>query len=276
MVNYAWTEFALSEDRWHLATSIEGYERWTVVLEAIVGTTGAPVLAELAIYPRQHQVDDGTGALGWKPVGPGEEPGRNQWGIGGAERAWSGKPEDVPPGGIPARLLRRVNAGELLDLGQRRALEMAKVLAEEYDLGDTSGVQQLAAVGRARRQKTGRAGHGVAYYLEWAVRYVELVRAGSRTPIKTLAEETGEKEAFVRDTLQDARRRHHLLSDPGRGRAGGHLTEKALKLLAEKKKTQLGQSDVAEDLPGREAYPSPGTGSALKARRASAPKREDG
>jgi hypothetical protein len=54
---------------------------------------------------------------------------------------------------------------------------------------------------------------------------------GVAHPIKELAEETGERPTYVRDTITDARRRYGLLTTAGQGRAGGTLTEKARELM---------------------------------------------
>jgi hypothetical protein len=86
----------------------------------------------------------------------------------------------------------------------------------------------------AKREKPGRKGHGLDYYVGWAGRYADLVQGGDRHPIKTLAVERGLPSDYVRDTINTARRTHHLLTDPGRGRAGGQLTAKALQLIAER------------------------------------------
>jgi len=64
------------------------------------------------------------------------------------------------------------------------------------------------------------------------------VRSGVRFPIKALADEHELTVRFVRDTITDARRRHHLLTKPGQGRAGGQLTPEAHKVLAEIAKRQ--------------------------------------
>jgi hypothetical protein len=57
----------------------------------------------------------------------------------------------------------------------------------------------------------------------------------SSHPIAALAKDTGKTETYIRDTITDARRRHGLLTSPGQGKAGGTLTPKALKIIAEMK-----------------------------------------
>ena len=94
------------------------------------------------------------------------------------------------------------------------------------------------AKGMTPKARPGRKGHGIDFYLDWAVRYAEKIHAGVRHPNAVLARETGMDPNAVRDINTDARRRYGLLTEPpGRGRAGGQLTEKALALLAERRVT---------------------------------------
>jgi hypothetical protein len=62
---------------------------------------------------------------------------------------------------------------------------------------------------------------------------VEKVHGGVRQPIVALANEHNEKETYFRDTIAVARRKYHLLTPSGQGRAGGQLSPKAVQLLEE-------------------------------------------
>lgn len=168
---------------------------------------------------------------------------------------WSEIAEDVPAGGIPSRLLRAINAGQLAELAQREASERAGSLDgvagrfETAGRGDLAGhyrdelKESLGLIG-APAQRVGRRGNGIDHYLVWADRYARKTSMGVPRPIKALAadhaaEIGGAKNVtFVRDTITDARRRYGLLTSAGRGRAGGQLTEKARRLLAERAKLE--------------------------------------
>jgi hypothetical protein len=74
---------------------------------------------------------------------------------------------------------------------------------------------------------------------EYAVLADEYVRRslGSRTPVRDVATKYGLEATQVRDLLQEARRRD-LLTRPGRGRAGGTLTDRGRNALASADRTQ--------------------------------------
>jgi hypothetical protein len=93
-----------------------------------------------------------------------------------------------------------------------------------------------------RRRRPGRAGRSDSFYLAWAVGYVERLGAGSRRPVKDLAEHPPKiirgyisdgnltSEATVRDIIHQARERGLLTRSPA-GRPGGELTPKAKQIL---------------------------------------------
>ena len=150
---------------------------------------------------------------------------------------------------IPARLLRKVNPGEILDLVHEHAaaadLDGLRRYAEIYEGGALDGVlaAHIAAteVLAVPRTRPGRSGHGLEHYAVWATRYVEQIEGNERHPVAALAREhhkelgrtQAKAETYIRDTIADARRRYGLLTRPGPSRAGGLLTPKAQKILAE-------------------------------------------
>jgi hypothetical protein len=91
------------------------------------------------------------------------------------------------------------------------------------------------------KRRPGRAGRHDSFYLAWAEAYVERLAAGSRRPIKDLAERPprtirgyvsdGDRvsEATVRDFIHEARERGLLTRSP-KGRPGGELTSKAIRM----------------------------------------------
>jgi hypothetical protein len=103
-------------------------------------------------------------------------------------------------------------------------------LADEW-IAERLGDQWAKPVGRP-----GRTGRDDVHYARWAGRYVDALSASPRSPIKHLVDEakaSGEHltEAEARWYLTEARHRKLLTSAP-RGRSGGELTPKALKLLS--------------------------------------------
>jgi hypothetical protein len=82
----------------------------------------------------------------------------------------------------------------------------------------------------ARNRRPGRRGRPDVFYARLAAEYVDLLSASS-TPTKDLAERHNYSATSVRDFLNQARTRG-LLTRSQQGRAGGELTEAALKLLS--------------------------------------------
>ncbi len=225
--------------------SIDGFPGW-VVSVAIVSTPVGPVAADLSVYPWEPKVTwrREAGAV----VVNNPSPARDH-------RGWSGRVGDVPQYGLTARLLRRVNVGELVGLAQRQAHRHASVRIPALPSSVQVHILDPALAGRdwkdiledalapgraiarrlsVSRERPGRKGNGIDHYLDWAGRFVLKVEQGSRQPIAELAREHGESPNYVRDTISDARHRHGLLTRPGRGRVGGQLTDKAVKLLAQR------------------------------------------
>jgi hypothetical protein len=231
----------------HLRVVLKRHPGWAIDATIMAGVTGL-VIAELHVVPRQELKVGPLGSrTGWS-TGDFHEPPP------GREVVWSGLPADVPPGGVPARLIRALNPGQLVAIAREKARGEAATYSERAvaNVGDAYdpllstylhysaiAAGDLAETAPARRP--GRHGHGIDHYLKWAARYVEKVDAGSRSPVSDLAREFGDSEGinrqYVRDTINDARHRHHLLTNPGQGRVGGQLTEKALGLLAERAQT---------------------------------------
>ena len=230
---------------WLLAT-IEGYPEWIVRVD-LLETDRGPAIAELEVWPLQeHSAQESEGGMEhcWRRLDGTWTP--HKWAPleENARMKWSRDPADLPAGGIPARLIRKINVGELLALARRCAREEQLKASEHADLlADripewADYLSKVALAGEAlagARKRTGRRGNGIDHYLKWAVRYAEKVRAGERHPNVALAAEwsnSGITWTYVRDTITDARRRYGLLTKPGQGLAGGDLTEKALLLLS--------------------------------------------
>lgn len=166
-----------------------------------------------------------------------------------ADAAVTGFSVEREPDGpaLTAKSLQRVPYGALertaLDLASTWTAAYAKgrspdLDASEYLDGLGSGVHRLARA-FAETQYTGRRGRSLVEYAAVAARYAALVAAGSRSPIKDLANqlksETGEylSDARVRNIIFECRERCLLSAPPKAGVAGGHLTKKAKGLLGQ-------------------------------------------
>ena len=153
---------------------------------------------------------------------------------------WSEDAPDVPPEGVPSRALRALSPSVPKDRFPRFLLEIGKkypAIAKQLlgRHGVTLGTEMAS-------RRPGRTGRPDSYYLAWAEAYVERLAAGSRRPIKDLAERPPRaikgyvsdgahvSEATVRDLIHQARARDLLTPSPI-GRAGGELTPKAIRML---------------------------------------------
>jgi transposase-like protein len=118
---------------------------------------------------------------------------------------------------LSARLLRQIPLGEIeTDLRERLA---RSYYMKTYRTEETKHVQEAR-----RRRKSDR------FYVEIAEQYDEAMRSGTNQPAQQLIARHGVPEGTMYRWINAARRRG-LLSETGRGRAGGYLTEKAKKLL---------------------------------------------
>lgn len=134
----------------------------------------------------------------------------------------------LPPGGIPATVLRRIRLTDIFDEVRRQFETIADVPEEWRELH--------RAVWLDRALKTvprypGRRGRDDAFYASVAAAYVTELDRGSRRPVADVAERLGWPPGTVTQIIHEARRRRGLLTASPEGRAGGQLTAKARKLL---------------------------------------------
>jgi hypothetical protein len=136
--------------------------------------------------------------------------------------------DDIPPGGITARLLRTIKIGQL-------ASGLRQKLRQFHDEGTAGRVfDEMNWSAQSRRRPRPRYSRATdAYYLALAQDYVRLCSAGERTPVSTLAKQRKVQIVRVRSHINLARR-NGFLTDTSRGKPGGTLTEKARRVLGEK------------------------------------------
>jgi hypothetical protein len=228
----------------HLRVAIDNFPAWAVEAVVMQADTG-PCIADLRVYPLQPLESDPNGT--WFRYGSRVYTGSERPAPG---QKWSEVPSDIPGAGVPATLLRSLNTGKLIQLAQREATAEDARLTEasrrfQHQPDFSQYLERRAQSNRrfrGRPKRPGRAGNGIDHYLMWAVWYDAKVAAGVRHVNKELAKEHGRTPQYVRDTTTDARRRYGLLTKPGQGRAGGRLTEKALRLLEERQQAMTGRS----------------------------------
>ena len=221
-----------------LIATIRGFPAW-LVRAHVVAIDGLATLAELTVYPMARadlEAWQDLDRVSDPELGPTRPELLAQVVPTPRGESWSGDVQDVPSGGIVARVIRTINVGELIVQARRCAAEDASRSADgalrSPRLAPRMAIRAAQADHLVRSAtRTGRRGNGVDHYLEWACSYAALTHAGELHPIARLAKETGESVTYVRDTITDARRRYGLLTSAGRGRAGGHLTDKAFALL---------------------------------------------
>ena len=85
-----------------------------------------------------------------------------------------------------------------------------------------------------QRPRPGRKGRPDWEYALWASRYVSACEQDARRPVALLVERfPGHSDAMLRAIVYKARRRRLLTKPPQKGRAGGELTNRAVRLLKE-------------------------------------------
>jgi transposase-like protein len=171
----------------------------------------------------------------WEVAGLTVHAAKDEVGLGPVRRDPHGDPfgplpttKDVadadgprPETPVSTRLLRELPLGAMAE-------ELRRYLREH------EGTRRLdPRLARQLEASPGRRGRPDEVYAEVAAAYVDLVESGTTTsPVKALAEQYGYSVSAVNNWVAEARNRG-LLSRSPRGKAGGHLTERARQLLDE-------------------------------------------
>jgi hypothetical protein len=134
----------------------------------------------------------------------------------------------VPAGGVTARLLRVVKVGQF-------AAGLRQMLAKFYGVDAADRIfDGIGWASRPRRRKRpARLRADDRFYAELARDYVTWCQVGERKPTAALAAARGVPPEVMRSHIHLARK-NGFLTDTGRGKAGGALTEKAHRALARK------------------------------------------
>ncbi len=141
----------------------------------------------------------------------------------------------VPAGGITARLLRRVRVGQF-------AAGLRQALAENF--GSDVAARLFDGAGWARcprpRRRPARRRPDDQFYAALARDYVAWCQTGEKKPTAALAAARGVLPEQLRSQIHLARR-NGFLTETGQGKAGGELTPKAQRALAQKTSLTIGR-----------------------------------
>jgi len=131
----------------------------------------------------------------------------------------------TPQDGVTSRWLRSLTLTPLLDSARALADRVTQA-PEDQDL--RRAFQTLLE--RDLHRRTGRPGRPAADYARMAIRYEQLLKAGSRKPVADLAGELHLSRPRTRDLIKRARELG-FLTRAQRGRAGGRATALAWETL---------------------------------------------
>ena len=172
------------------------------------------VLTELKVFP--------GGMKRWR------DPKAGKW-EGQRPAAWSGDLDDVPPGGIPYRILREIRPSELADFVYAEADRLCRLVPIWWAMDLMYSLPAEPDESSDRPANT--LGTPEVELARLAARWVQKVQAGSRKPNAEIAAEDGMRTEQVRDRIHRAREKG-LLSGGHAGRVDGGLTDRARRLLA--------------------------------------------
>lgn len=200
--------------------SVPNHPEWSVAYFMTL-REGELVLGEVRIYPESPpRADDlkvdAITAPGWEA--------HEQL----SPLLWSTRGDDVPFGGLTARILRQIRLQTGFPGGVFAQLD--------EQLGLTRQPYRVAADKKAP-PRPGRRGRADEFYLPFIQAYLAAVTKRSSRPVQDAASRLGYPPSYVRDLLNDARERD-LLTRPPPGRAGGRLTPKGEELLKSTKGTR--------------------------------------
>lgn len=204
-------EIPKREQAWFV-DELPGSDEHVVATRIEPDVEGRLVAVEVRIFPRAW-LDDGVGA----------------WGL------FRSAPHAVE--GLTSTKVRRALVGSavkdarrIVDAFAAKYPEWTFLLRVLNEWG-WDGKARAQEASRDLSRRPGRRGRSDLNYLPIAVRYAELVAAGDPTPVKTMAAEN-EGRPGMTDLVRRCRERG-LLTKGNQGRAGGALTDKALRLLEE-------------------------------------------
>jgi hypothetical protein len=188
---------------------------WIAAYRLTADERGLMVIAEVRVFPKEPSAL-ASDELEIEVLHEGEhQSAASQRALG----SWSGEPKSVPAGGFRVATLRKMHPAKARTYAFTRS--RAIPLPDSFD--------QLSV----KPDKGKRLPRNDRRLAEVAVLYSGACAAGSTSPHDDLAPRLKYSSDYIRCTLvPEARRRGFLTEAPGRGRAGGEATAKALALVA--------------------------------------------
>ncbi len=200
-------------------------DAWIVALRLTV-QDGQPVIAEARIFPNDPSDPDFPSDLPGLPAGIGDRAMRGEWTPNG---------NAVPRGGLTTRMIRRVHTGDLSGTIAKKLRHINEAFRPVGD--DTPSIVELAGgpgwdavVHRAQQQPAGLFRD--QRLAMTAALYVDACQQDPRHANRQVAEQLAIPVEHVRDRIYAARVAGLLTAGPGKGRAGGRLTDEAQEILA--------------------------------------------
>jgi hypothetical protein len=146
---------------------------------------------------------------------------------------WSEEPGAVVPGGLHARDLR-FTFGTWRNHSREILKQLKNSMGEEAFVAIFGSREiPLVAIEQLGEHPSRRKRWNDYEYAGLAARYAEIAETGERSAIKILADEIGLSRARTRDLVYEARNRG-FLTPTTQGIAGGRLTDRALRILADR------------------------------------------
>ena len=207
------------DDEWRLHGVVHVYGQagdWTIFAAVVPARQFA--IVELRILPAEWVDTRSDPEYGFRELrAPTEDNARG---------AWSGRPANAPRGGIPTRTLRAIRETDIRNAAREWVVEHALTGGADDPVWHRVAEAVLRDDLTSRRLTPDQRLAGVA------ANYVALIEAGEHRPNAVLAERYDRTPSWVAQEVYRARQRGLL--EPrkvNRGRAAGHLTDKAKQIL---------------------------------------------
>jgi len=193
----------------------------------LVPQDGRPVLAELRIFHRDDDVEVFMS-------------GRDQRLTDVEAGEWlaetKGFEAPVPPGGLTARMVKKVRPGDFI-ADATEVMRMMELNWNEALVHADGGILRrygfTREAPRAKERRGRPPAHDDSWYADLAQDYTRIIESGNaRSPVKQLAKERGYTPNSMSRLINRARDRG-MLKGSHPGKAGGQLTDLAVHLLKE-------------------------------------------
>ena len=204
------------------AAELIGETGWKVAYR-LVPVNGRPVVAELRVLPAGDRfTQPGDSVEGWQVNPVVDEAGQLPQEV-----------IDLVGNGLPRSVLDQVRVTTLFTIWAPAARRWIRAQwTQNRDLYERLGFNFEILDAQPRRQRQHRGENPLLYYARIAETYVLAVEAGY-PPVAEVARNHKMSATQAHDLIVRKVRGLYLTAAPGRGRAGGELTQLATDLLSE-------------------------------------------